>query len=223
MVDVDSPRFGGTAGNLWQWARRSAEPLGDLCCALLFERSLLEPMPSMPNILDLSIRLATEDDLDGICRLYAGDDWLWLGSLDFYRDRLRRGERCYLAFAGRELAHVNWTCLHWGDALPGRPLLLRQGEVYTTDAFTPAAFRGKGVHALVLGHMLSDARSYGARQAYTLGQLDRPEAHKGLLALGWREIGRVVYFQRRGRSGAVFLWRRGTTAPLFGRRSLEAN
>jgi GNAT superfamily N-acetyltransferase len=187
---------------------------------LLFERSLLEAMPSMPNNLDLSIRLATEDDLSEICRLYAADDWLWLGSLDPYRDRLRRGERCYLAFAGGELAHVNWTCFQWGDALPGRPLVLRQGEVYTTDAFTPPAFRGKGVHALVLGRMLSDARSGGARQAYTLGQLDRPDAHKGLLALGWHEIGRVAYFQRRSRPGALFLWSTGATAPLFERGAL---
>jgi GNAT superfamily N-acetyltransferase len=202
-------------GRLWQCARKCAAPIGDLCCVLLFERSLADPPPSVPNTLDASIRLATEDDVDTICELYAGDTWLWLGSRDLYRDRLRRGEKCFLAFVDGVLAHVNWTCFQWGDALPGLPLLLRPGEVYTTDAFTPPRFRGKGVHALVLGRMLNDARAAGARHAYTVGQLDRPDAHKGLLALGWREIGRVVYFQRTAGSSAIFLWRRGDVSPLF--------
>lgn len=207
---------------LWRWARKAVEPFGDLCCALLFERSLVEPPPSVGNPLGASIRLATKDDLDMLCGIYAADAWLWLGSRELYRDRLQRGERCYLAFVGGALAHVNWTCFHWGDALPGRPVSLLPGEIYTTDAFTPPAFRGKGLHALVLGRMLADARSGGARHAYTLGQLDRPDAHKGLLALGWREIGQVVYFQRRGRPDAVFLCRRGNTAPLFERALPEA-
>jgi len=209
-------------GRLWQGARKCAAPLGELCCALLFERSLADPPPPVPNALDASIRLATEDDVDTLCALYAADAWLWLGSRDLYRDRLRRGERCFLAFVDGMLAHVNWTCFQWGDALPGVPLRLRAGEVYTTDAFTPPRFRGKGMHALVLGRMLSDARAAGARHAYTLGQLDRPDAHKGLLALGWREIGRVVYFQRLGRPSATFLWRRGNLTPLFEPPSLQA-
>ncbi|MBV8394246.1 MAG: hypothetical protein JOY81_13780 [Alphaproteobacteria bacterium] len=202
---------------LWQWARKSAAPFGDLCCALLFERSLAAPPPTVANALGAAIRLATEDDLDMICALYSGDTWLWLDSRDAYRDRLRRGERCYLAFVEDAVAHVNWTCFSWGDTLPGRPLRLGPGEVYTTDAFTPVPYRGKGMHALVLGRMLADAHAGGARHAYTLGQVDRRDAHKGLLALGWQETGRVVYFQRRGRSDAVFLWRQGNTAPLFAR------
>ncbi len=215
---VRTPRGSAKSGDrLWRWAQDAVKPAGELCCALLFERSLAEPLPAMANRLDASIRLATESDLDTICRLYAGDSWLWLGSQDLYRDRLRRGERCYLAVVDGALAHVNWTCFSWGDALPGRPLVLRPGEVYTTDAFTPPAFRGKGVHALVLGRMLSDAGAAGAVHAYTLGQLDRSGAHGGLRALGWQETGRVVYFQKTGRSDAVLLWRRGNTAPWIRR------
>lgn len=212
----------GMAARLWMLARKTAEPFGELCCALLFERSLVQPVAAAPNRLNATIRLAREDDIETISRLYAGDSWLWLGSdpgdrtaEQHYRDRLRRGERCYLAFVGDELAHVNWTCYRWGDALPGHPVRLRPGEVYTTDAFTPQAFRGRGIHALVLGRMLSEAREEGAVHAYTLGQLDRPDALKGLLALGWRETGRVVYFERRGGSRAHFLFRRGNVEALF--------
>lgn len=211
--------WSGAVGRLWQWSRASLTPSGELGCALLFELSLAEAPPFAADRLGVTIRLATEEDLDVICPLYAGDSWLWLGDRDRYRDRLRRGERCYLGFVGDSLAHVNWTCFQWGEALPGHPIRLRPGEVYTTDAITPPAFRGKGVHALMLGRMLSDARNAGARHAYTLGQLDRREAHRGLLSLGWRECGRVIYFERRGRNHATILWRSGTTAPLFRRSS----
>ena len=211
---------------LWQLARRAAAPFGDLCCVLLFERSLVEPVTAVPNRLDATIRLAREDDLAMVCRLYATDPWLWLGSdpgdkmaTQLYRDRLLRGERCYLAFVGDDLAHVNWTCYRWGDALPGRPLWLGPGEVYTTDAFTTAPFRGHGVHGLVLGTMLNDARAMGARHAYTLGQIDRPDALKGLRALGWQDTGRLVYFQPARSSKALCLTRTGNTAPLFRRQA----
>ena len=153
----------------WQWSRRATAPFGELTCALFFERSLIEPVPPSANPLGASIRLAGEADLDMICDLYAGDPWLWLGdgpsddtARDLYLDRLRRGERCSLAFVDGVLAHINWTCFTWGDALPGHPIVLRRGEAYTTDAFTPPAFRGKGLHALVLGDMLSAARLQGA-------------------------------------------------------------
>jgi GNAT superfamily N-acetyltransferase len=207
---------------VWQWSRKIAAPFGELDCALFFERSLAKPVLLPANSLGASIRSAEETDLDIICHLYAGDAWLWLGdgprdetARGLYLDRLRRGERCFLAFVDGVLAHVNWTCFTWGDALPGRPIRLRPGEIYTTDAFTPPAFRGKGMHALVLGTMLAEARRLGAQHAYTLGQLDRPDAHKGLRALGWQECGRVLYFLPRGAARTPFLCRCGMTEPLF--------
>lgn len=206
----------------WKLAQAATSPIGELSCGLLFERSLADPIPPADNRLLASIRLADESDLDAVCALYAGDPWLWLGrnpqdrsARARYVDRLRRGELCYIATVEGRIAHVNWTCFSWGDALPEQPIMLQPGEIYTTDAFTPEPFRGKGLHALVLGTMLRDARERGLRHAYTLGQLDRPDALKGLNALGWRNCGRVIYFLPRGRAKALFLSRRGTTEPLF--------
>lgn|SRR5690348_4395763 len=208
--------------SLWRLAQVATSPFGELSCGLLFERSLANPIPSADNRLQASIKLADESDLDAVCDLYAGDPWLWLGSNPQdrsararYVDRLRRGELCYIASVEGRIAHVNWTCFSWGDALPERPIMLRPGEIYTTDAFTPEPFRGKGLHALVLGTMLRDARERGFRHAYTLGQLDRPDALKGLNALGWENCGQVIYFLPRGRAKSLFLSRRGTTEPLF--------
>jgi GNAT superfamily N-acetyltransferase len=208
--------------SLWNALRSCASPFGELVCATFFERTLVDAIPAAENRLGATLRLADEDDIDAICRLYVRDAWLWLGdgaddgsARRHYLDRLQRGELCYIAEVEDRIAHVNWTCQRWGDALPGQPIRLRAGEVYTTDAFTPEPFRGKGIHALVLGTMLNDARKRGARQAFTMGRVDRPAALKGLIALGWRECGRIVYFIPRGGARALFTLRTGYTEPLF--------
>ena len=63
----------------WQWSKRVTASMGELTCALFYERSLAEPVGPPSNPLGASIRLADESDLDTICQLYADDPWLWLG------------------------------------------------------------------------------------------------------------------------------------------------
>ena len=211
---------------LWHGLNRVTSPFGDLCCGVLFERSLVDPLPMATTSIDVALRQATEADVGEICRLYSTDPWLYLGEAHgpagndvaaraLYIDRLRRGELCFLAISDGEIADVNWVCSTWGDALPGNPIRLNSGEVYTTDALTPERFRGKGLHAMVLRAMLEHARMRGNSQAYTLARLDRSASHKGLFQLGWRECGRIIYFLPRGRDRPWFLWRRGNLEPLF--------
>ena len=190
------------------------------------ERPLLDDPPALNADVEVTVRLAVAADLDELTRLYASDPWLYI--LDgppmpgghekaraLYLDRLRRGELCFLAMSGNAIAHVNWSCFTCAEALPEHPIRLRSGEVFTTDAITLPAFRGMGVHAFVLRAMLVEARARGVRHAYTLARVDRPEPHKGLSQLGFRECGRVVYFLPRGRTRAWFLWRQGNLEPLF--------
>ncbi|MBX9944865.1 MAG: hypothetical protein K2Y40_12350 [Reyranella sp.] len=211
---------------LWTIGKRLAAPVGQLHGDVLLERPLAPPLPEIAPPLEVSLRIAAEPDLDLICALYAGDPWLFLGEATdgidartagraAYLDRLRRGELCFIASHRGRVAHINWLCASWGDALPGHPIRLKPGEVYTTDALTPAEFRGRGLHAFVLRAMLSHARDRGDRHAYTLASLDRTGSHGGLATLGWRECGRVFYIQRTARSRPLFLARRGFVEPLF--------
>jgi GNAT superfamily N-acetyltransferase len=211
---------------LWRLFDRVLAPWGEIGRDVLLERSLLEDLPAAQPGTDVTLRQALPADLDEIVRLYSADPWLYLGegppvpgshekARDLYLDRLRRGELCFLAMSGNTIAHVNWICFAWGDALPGHPIRLRSGEVFTTDALTPAPYRGKGLHAFVLRAMLAHARARGDRHAYTLARVDRTDTYKGLFQLGWRECGRVIYFLPRGSSKAWFLWRQGKLEPLF--------
>jgi GNAT superfamily N-acetyltransferase len=205
---------------------RALAPWGELGWDVLLERSLLDDLPAVKPDAEVTLRLALPADLDEISRLYSSDPWLYIGegpptpashekTRDLYLDRLRRGELCFLAMSGDAIAHVNWICFTWGDALPDHPIRLRSGEVYTTDALTLPAFRGEGLHAFVLRAMLAHARARGDRHAYTLARVDRTDTFKGLFQLGWRECGRVIYFLPRGRTRAWFLWRQGKLEPLF--------
>ncbi|MDI1283042.1 MAG: hypothetical protein PSV46_01485 [Reyranella sp.] len=212
----------------WYGLNRVISPFGDFCCGILFERSLLDPLPVAKTSVDVILRQATEADIGEICRLYSTDAWLYLGKAsakggvdtaarELYRDRLRRGELCFLAISDGEIAHVNWVCSTWGDALPGNPIRLKPGEIYTTDALTTDRFRGKGLHAVVLRAMLEHAQVRGDRHAYTLARLDRADSHKGLFQLGWRECGRAIYFLPRHSERPWFLGCKGKLEPLFRR------
>jgi GNAT superfamily N-acetyltransferase len=216
--------------NIAPWLARSVgralAPWGDLDCDVLLERSLLDDLPAVKPDAEVTLRLALPADIDRISRLYSSDPWLYLGegpptprsaekARDLYHDRLRRGELCFLAMSGDQIAHVNWSCFTWGDALPSHPIRLRDGEVFTTDAITLPAFRGKGLHAFVLRAMLAHARARGLRHAYTLARVDRTDTFKGLFQLGWKECGCVIYFLPRGVTKAWFLWRQGKIEPLF--------
>ena len=210
----------------WHLVERLTARWGELGCDVLLERSLLDDLPVVTPGVVVTLRHACPADLDAIVRLYSADPWLYLGEAspvpggherarDLYLDRLRRGEICFLAMSGDAIAHVNWTCFTWGDALPGHPIRLRPGEVFTTDAVTPQPFRGKHLHPFVLRAMLAQARERGYRHAYTLSRIDRTDSLKGLFQLGWKECGRVLYFQPRRSTKAWFLWRRGKLEPLF--------
>jgi len=219
-MDIVARMYHALAPALARW--------GELGCDDLLELSLDREVPRAEARTDVTLRCAAEADLDDIIRLYATDPCLYLGEPTappadhdkvraMYVDRLRRGERCYLAMSGDAIAHVNWICFSWGDALPEHPMRLEPGEVYTTDAITPPPFRGKGLHAFVLSEMLAYARTHGDRRAYTLARADRGEVYKGLFHVGYRKRGRVIYFLPRGRTRAWFLWRGGNVEPLFRR------
>ena len=216
--------------NIAPWLARAAGralgPFGELGCDVLLERSLLDEIPAVPPHPEVSLRLAGTADLEEITRLYSSDPWLYIlegptlregvgRARELYLERLERGELCFLATSHGAIAHVNWSCFAWAEALPEHPIRLRDGEVYTTDAITLPEFRGKGLHAFVLHAMLENARGRGIRHAYTLARVDRTDTFKGLFELGWKECGRVIYFLPRGRTRAWFLSRSGNIEPLF--------
>jgi GNAT superfamily N-acetyltransferase len=215
------------------WALAIAlAPFGKITFEMLLERDLSVPVEPVSPQVPVAIREADEADLDAITALYSQDDYLYLGDEPAapsgsgqyvvepkaraqYYDRMARGEKCFLALAGKEIVHVNWICFSWGDAVPGYPIFLLADEVYTTDAFTARKFRGQDIHAMVLGHMLRYAQSRGSCRAYTITRLDRRASFVAFRRLRWCVTGRFLCFVPRGSERSWLLRLSGKIDPLL--------
>ncbi|HLI10379.1 MAG TPA: hypothetical protein VKY65_02160 [Alphaproteobacteria bacterium] len=210
----DELRDGGLGILLWRILVKLLAPLGELSIDILYERDLGAEIAPISARADLTIRHATEADIDAILALEEwpvsedseaadedgenedGEDALSLVRR-VYRDRLARGEICFLAYVGAELVHSNWMCRKWGEAVPGHPVVLLPGEIYETDAFTAQAWRRYGIQKFVHNEMLRFAQSSGYRRAYTMANFERLRSRKGSLRLGYTRYGVVLWFLPR--------------------------
>jgi hypothetical protein len=212
-------------------------PLGTLSLEILFVRDLTVSVPEVSASIEITIRTADEADLDWIAGMYRDDPYLYIGDehvdeaaadsdskadVEAYRRRLRRGEKCFLAFAGQQIVHVNWLCFSWAEeAVCGRSFKLEPGEAYTTDAYTVIAFRGKNVHAVVLGAMLDAAKAAGSRKVYTVTSIDRPASFSAFRQLGWRVQGKVLCFVAKKGTKTRLIRLSGNIDPLLRRGGAE--
>jgi GNAT superfamily N-acetyltransferase len=220
---------------------RLLSPLGTLSLELLLERDLTTTVEPISAGVPVTIREATDADLDRLTFLYSQDSYLYLGDEPIsrsngrgcgadsemvdcavdpkarkqYWDRVRRGEKCFLALIDSEIAHVNWLCFSWGEAVPGHPIFLQPGEVYTTDAFTADKFRGQNIHAHILSEMLRYAQNKGYLRAYAVTRLTRHASMHAFHQLGWRTVGKLLCFIPRRTNRCWFLKLSGRIDPLF--------
>jgi GNAT superfamily N-acetyltransferase len=95
----------------------------------------------------------------------------------------------------------NWLRLHSAVGAAAVPMLLRDDEVYTTDAFTDPARRGLGIHPALNHAMLQFARDQGYRVAYTLARADNDSSLVTMQRLGWTLSGRLLHFEPHDENG----------------------
>lgn len=198
--------------------QQSLAPLGHFSAERLMRFDLDPPFNAPPARIPLSIKIGTEADLDTVISCYRDVPHLFLadeypvhdgkGRVDIkrlearahsaYLDRFRRGELCFLAESEGELAHLNWSLFQWGELVGSARIRPRPSEAYTTDGLTLPKFRGKGVHAAVLGHMLTWLKMNRYQTAFTLVPADGVAARKGLDDLGWTTHMTFFFWQRHG-------------------------
>jgi hypothetical protein len=219
---------------VWRPLSVLMQPFASLTLEIILMRELSFPVPDVPTELDVLIRTARGDEIDWIGQFYREEPYLDLNDATYnagprpsgqwspakgpeaYRNRLARGEQCFVAFAGDSLAHINWLCFTFGEEpVPGRLFLLKPDECYTTDAVTLDGYRGKNIHAVVLGRMLSSARARGCRKAYTVTNIEHRASFKAFEQLGWRILGHFLCIspKNEGRSRLIRLG--GSIEPLL--------
>jgi hypothetical protein len=206
-------------------AERCLEPIGRTGLETICRKDLSAPLTDGIARVEIDISQATDDDIDQIVELVRsnwpdldeGGPYAELGHRGTVEDRLRRGEKCFVARSGTEVVHYNWIALDKAEAIAGTGLvadLIDGQEAVCHDGLTAPGFRGLGIHTAVNSSMLKWLKESGYRTAYTVvGTVDRSSNithHR----LDWEFTGVMLYLISR-RTGKPRVWcLRGTLAPF---------
>jgi hypothetical protein len=154
----------------------------------LVELDLQRPPPAAPAAPTLDFGFLGADELDAYLALEVP------GSTDGPSDRLRRGDRCFVARDGGEIVSSRWIASRRAHvAYLGRWLDLEPDDTYLYETFTHPSRRGRSVSAAA-GTRLAAALAAEGRRRILAGVLR--ENHAGTRAYekaGYRRIGCIGY------------------------------
>jgi hypothetical protein len=180
---------------------------------LMYRMDLSDPPPLYESRAPVEMAQATRAEVVEAARL-AGPQFT-----EPFLARLDDGMTCFVAKIGGEVVAYNWTRFQPGWDRSAF-LDLGPGEIYTTDAFTAEAWRGRRIHTETLSHMLRSASSNGYTTAYTMASVWKPGARKSMDRLGWKLSGRMLRMRLFGRRFLVTLW--GSSHPVARRVTTAA-
>lgn len=220
-------RYSGLRGLLWWAGERCLAPIGQAGLESVCRKDLSGPLADLTARVEIDIAQATDDDIDQVVELVRanwrdldeGGPYAELGHRGTVEDRLRRGDRCFVAKSGTQVVHYNWITLDRAEAIAGTGLfaeLTTGEEAVCHDGLTAPGFRGLGIHPAVNNSMLKWLKESGYRTAYTVvGTVDRPSNithHRS----GWEFTGVILYLISR-RTGKARVWCvKGALAPFRG-------
>ena len=234
-IAVSDLRYQGVEVLLWRIVVKLLSPVVRLDQQILFDFDLSAELKARQPKLEVVIARATPDDIDEILdmqmQLLAPEEVEQLSdaeelqyaqllrvrktAYDEYAAAMRAGEECYVARAEGAIVHSNWIRFHDNAALDGRPVNLKPGEVYTTDAHTAQERRGLGIHEAVLMHMLQVAQGRGCHRAYTITDLTKAGSRRGVKRVGWQRRGSILYVTPRGLRRTWLVRLGGDLEPMF--------
>lgn len=131
-----------------------------------------EPLDSGPELENAEMRFLGADDVELLAPFsrHPGRDI----PQSAMHDRLKAGNQCMALFLGGELASFTWCDLD-ACTFPGYPFKLKKNEAYLFDAYTPIAFRGKGLVLKIRQRMYRELSRQGRDVLYSFSdRLNRP-------------------------------------------------
>jgi len=230
---ANSLRYEGIPILLWRILAKLLSPVASVYTQMLFEYDLTRSIEPRPARIKCTVGLATEAELDALvdqqldrplpddAELSDEDEYhrAWLHRerarlRNEYREWFRAGELCFVARVGDEIAHNNWLHVYGCAHLSSRPIDLGPGEVYAAEGSTAVRWRGKRVHEEVNAFMLRYAQDRGYRLAYTITDITKAGARRGILRVGWRKRGQHITITPR-RLGRTWMFRlSGDVGPI---------
>lgn len=183
--------------NAMRVAARGLSRLGSAHVWLMFRKDLQQLPPPVQTRVPVDIGLADASQVEAIAAIADDDAERAAGDARIYRDRLRAGSLCFVARVDRRIVAFNWLRLHGAVGAAGVPMVLRDDEVYTTDAFTADGWRGQGIHPALNHAMLAFAQREGRRTAYTMVRADNASSLVTMRRVGWTLSGTLLVFEPR--------------------------
>jgi hypothetical protein len=237
LTALSDLRYQGVEVLLWRVVVKLLSPIVRLDQQILFEFDLTGTLSPRKPKVDVVISQAGPGDIDDILdmqmRLLAPEEVAQLSDVDElsyaqllrvrknaydeYVAAMRAGEQCYVARANGTMVHSNWIRFHDNAPMAGRPVDLKPGEVYTTDAHTAEAWRGQGLHEAVLMHMLQVAQRQNNHRAYTITDRTKAGSRRGVKRVGWQRRGSILYVSPRGLQRTWLVRLGGDLEPVFDR------
>jgi hypothetical protein len=150
---------------------------------LEFRLDLREPLVPWPPPPGVTISLASAEQVTEAAEMRLHDTGEPIHYE--YRDRLRRGHKCFVALMEGRVVGCNWLALGTDHDGP-LTFVLRRDEVLCTGAFTASAVRGRSIHTALLHTMLVWAQRAGYLLAYTYVGLGNVRSAKTHARLRWK-------------------------------------
>lgn len=146
------------------------------------EFDLSRPLPEWPLPDGVTIRVGSADETMRAADMRLRDAGETVHAE--YRDRLRRGQKCFVAIDRGEVIGCDWLAFRSDHEGPVQ-IVLRDDEVLCMDAFVAISARGRSVHSAVHRAMVVWAKEHGYRHAYTFLRHGDPAAAKAIARMGW--------------------------------------
>lgn len=149
------------------------------------------PLPVIPFVEQLALRRAKLSDLIDIA---AADPELVVPDHGLYRQRLRNGDRAYVAEAGGHAVHVVWTRVTdevvASEVGEDRRVRLRGPHSIIYDARTAPKARGRGIYPAVLQMLVREARDVD-RPSVVYCLRENSRSQRGIEKAGFVEFARL--------------------------------
>ena len=156
-------------------------------------RDLAKPIPHWEARVPITISRAVPDDAAEIAALDPEDDE---DCVALYRNRLERGEQCFIARIDRRMVACNWIRLK--AAFSFTDIRVADDEIYMTDGYTIPEYRGQRIHPAMNAAMLRYAREQGYKASYSILMARNSNSWITMPRVGWEISGVVLSFEPKG-------------------------
>ena len=159
---------------------------------IIYEYDLENPTPKIATNLDISLRLASEKDIDSMDEEHYGYDQ---NGKKYSKNRFKNGDKCILALYNKKIVGYLWVMYDNMELSEYKLVPLSKNKVYSYKGFVMKKHRGKKIHWAMYHYLIDLVKKEGKRYILSGVKTDNEPAirikEKGV----YKKIGNVIHFR----------------------------